>query len=87
MLFPCYSVLVAMLKKLTLIRIILLQLLNFLYVHSIYAFHFKLKKMLQMEDYVESPDLYIGVTKSRKFCIGSEKPGPKTCMALHGVEG
>ena len=42
--------------------------------------------MLQMENHTdESPDLYIGVTKRRKYCIESEKMRLITSLALHGV--
>ncbi|KAK7302295.1 hypothetical protein RJT34_13181 [Clitoria ternatea] len=40
-----------------------------------------------LENHIESPDLYIGVIKHRKFSIGAEKPMPRTCLAYHGVVG
>ncbi|KAG2678505.1 hypothetical protein I3843_11G005400 [Carya illinoinensis] len=41
----------------------------------------------ELENRIESPDLYIGVTKRRKCCVGSEKPGSITSLAFHGVKG
>ncbi|KAJ1386208.1 FIST, C-domain, partial [Sesbania bispinosa] len=40
-----------------------------------------------LENRIEAPDLYIGVTKHRKVSIGAEKPMPRTCVAYHGVVG
>ncbi|XP_027332897.1 F-box/LRR-repeat protein At5g63520 [Abrus precatorius] len=40
-----------------------------------------------IENHIESPDLYIGVIKQRKFSIGAEKPFPRTCIAYHGIVG
>ncbi|XP_061359103.1 F-box/LRR-repeat protein At5g63520 isoform X2 [Gastrolobium bilobum] len=40
-----------------------------------------------LENHIESPDLYIGVIKHRKYSIGAEKPMPRTCIAYHGVVG
>ncbi|KAE9608585.1 hypothetical protein Lal_00020779 [Lupinus albus] len=40
-----------------------------------------------LENHIESPDLYIGVVKHRKFSIGVGKPMPRTCIAYHGVVG
>lgn len=51
-----------------------------------YEVKFKVN-MLQLENRIESPDLYIGVTKRRKCCVGSEKPGSITSLAFHGVKG
>ncbi|KAF5476531.1 hypothetical protein F2P56_003278 [Juglans regia] len=41
----------------------------------------------ELENRIESPDLYIGVTKRRKCCVGSEKPRSITSLAFHGVIG
>jgi len=43
--------------------------------------------MLQLDNHIESPDLYIGVIKHRKFSTGAEKPMPRTCVAYHGIVG
>ncbi|CAK8568108.1 unnamed protein product [Lathyrus sativus] len=40
-----------------------------------------------LENHIEPPELYIGVTKNRKVSIGAEKPTPRTCIAYHGVVG
>ncbi|XP_058786372.1 F-box/LRR-repeat protein At5g63520 isoform X2 [Vicia villosa] len=40
-----------------------------------------------LENHIEPPELYIGVTKNRKVSIGAEKPMPRTCIAYHGVVG
>ncbi|GAU26769.1 hypothetical protein TSUD_317670 [Trifolium subterraneum] len=40
-----------------------------------------------LENHIEPPELYIGVTKHRKVSIGAERPMPKTCIAYHGVVG
>ncbi|XP_057423964.1 F-box/LRR-repeat protein At5g63520-like isoform X2 [Lotus japonicus] len=40
-----------------------------------------------LENQIESPELYIGVIKHRKFSIGAEKPMPRTSIAYHGVVG
>lgn len=40
-----------------------------------------------LENHIEPPELYIGVTKHRKVSIGAEKPMPRTCIAYHGVVG
>ncbi|KAL2347054.1 hypothetical protein Fmac_001054 [Flemingia macrophylla] len=40
-----------------------------------------------LDNHIESPDLYIGVIKHRKFSTGAEKPMPRTCIAYHGVVG
>lgn len=43
--------------------------------------------MWQLDNHIESPDLYIGVIKHRKLSTGAEKPMPRTCIAYHGVVG
>ncbi|XP_047181523.1 F-box/LRR-repeat protein At5g63520 [Vigna umbellata] len=40
-----------------------------------------------LENHIESPDLYIGVIKHRKFSTGAEKLMPRTCVAYHGIVG
>ncbi|ESW09893.1 hypothetical protein PHAVU_009G165200 [Phaseolus vulgaris] len=40
-----------------------------------------------LDNHIESPDLYIGVIKHRKFSTGAEKPMPRTCVAYHGIVG
>ncbi|KAI4329503.1 hypothetical protein MLD38_027885 [Melastoma candidum] len=41
----------------------------------------------ELVDRVEYPDLYIGVTKRRRYCIRAEKPKLVTSLAFHGVLG
>ncbi|KAI4336339.1 hypothetical protein L6164_014877 [Bauhinia variegata] len=41
----------------------------------------------ELENHIEPPDLYIGVTKRRKFSIGSEWPRPRTWLTFHAVVG
>ncbi|KAJ7957228.1 F-box/LRR-repeat protein [Quillaja saponaria] len=41
----------------------------------------------ELENHIESPDLYIGVTKRRKCSIGSQRPRLQKFFAFHGVEG
>lgn len=51
------------------------------------SFFHQVSKIWQLENHIEPPELYIGVTKNRKVSIGAEKPMPRTCIAYHGVVG
>ncbi|XVF11508.1 hypothetical protein REPUB_Repub08aG0033500 [Reevesia pubescens] len=41
----------------------------------------------EMENQMDSVDLYIGVTRRRNCSVGSDKPRQMTTLALHGVVG